>query len=319
MPKLAKTLTTIAALALAISGCAGSDPTGEATGPAPLDKIVLAGIAMDENPDTAVRYQLMMDLIADATGLPVEFYEAPDYASIVEGLAAGRAHFAQLDGLTYVSASNLSEDVDLLVAYTRNKDEKPGLYSYGVTRIDSGIDSLDDLAGKTVCFPDPSSTSGYLWPAYALTQAGFNADPVTTQDFTARIAGNFPATWQGIYSGDCDAGFIADVSFNKIMLGDETINPDELVKFWESPTIPSGAFAVNTAAVSSEIAAQVKAVLLEKANKDYFVEAGLCEDIASCPHLAVSVWGYVESNDEFFNPVRDVCDTLGLEQCAKND
>lgn len=304
-----------AALALALSGCAGSTPES----PAPLEKIVLAGLPMDENPDASVRYQLMMDLISEATGLPVEFYEAPDYASIVEGLVAGRAQFAQLDGLTYVSASNLSEDVDLLLAYTRNKDERPGLYSYGVTRIDSGIDSLEDLAGKTVCFPDPSSSSGYLWPAFALTQAGFNPDPVATEDFIPRIAGNFPATWQGVYNGDCDAGFIADVSFNKLMQADETIKPEELVKFWESDTIPSGAFAVNSAAVPADIVAQVKAVLLEKANKDYFVEAGLCEDIATCPHLAVSVWGYVESNDEFFDPVRDVCNTLGLEQCAKKD
>ena len=69
----------------------------------------------------------------------------------------------------------------------------------------------------------------------------------------------------------------------------------------------------------ADVAAQVKAVLLEKANKDYFAAAGLCDDIPTCPHLAVSVWGYVESTDEFFNPVRDVCDTLGLEKCAKQD
>lgn len=312
---LAPLFATVAALSLTLSGCAGQP---DAT-PAPLEKIVLAGLPMDENADTSARYQLMMDLIEEATGLPVEFYEAPDYAAIVEGLVAGRANFAQLDGLTYASATNLSEDVDLLLAYTRNPEERPGLYSYGVTRIDSDIDSLDDLRGKTVCFPDGSSSSGYLWPAFALSQLGIDPDPATTQDFKPIIAGNFPATWQGVFNGDCDAGFIADVSFNKIMLNDETINPEELVKFWESDTIPSGAFAVNSASVPADIAATVKQVLLEKANKDYFVSAGLCDDVASCPHLAVSVWGYVESTDEFFDPVRDVCNTLNLERCAKRD
>jgi phosphonate transport system substrate-binding protein len=39
-----------------------------------------------------------------------------------------------------------------------------------VTRCDSGLASLDDLAGKSLPSPIPDSTSGYAVPYYNLVQ-----------------------------------------------------------------------------------------------------------------------------------------------------
>ena len=89
---------------------------------------------------------------------------------------------------------------------------------------------------------------------------------------------------------------------------------DQLSKIWESDVIPVGPLAAHSS-LGAKLQEQVRAVLLEKGNKDYFVAKGLCTDAASCPVLAVSSWGYVATEDEFFDSVRQVCDALALEQC----
>jgi phosphonate transport system substrate-binding protein len=210
---------------------------------------------------------------------------------------------------------NLSDEVELLTSYTRAEGQMPGLFGVGITRVESDIQSLQDLRGKTVCFPDPSSATGYLWPAYALQQVGIDADIVTSPDITPVISGNFPAVGVGVFNGDCDFGFVADVTWDRILPTLETVDMSQLRVVWESDRIPSGPFAANTI-VPSELREQVKQLLIEKANKDYFVEAGLCEDVATCPHLAVSVWGFIETPDSFYDPVREVCNALELERCA---
>ena len=301
-----------AALALALSGCA-AQPQAEETLP---EKIVLAGLPLDENPDVSARYQITIDLLEEATGLPVEFYEAADYAAVIEGLAAGRAHLAQLDGLTFVTAQNLSSDIEAMLGTSRLPGERANLVSFGITRNDSGITSLEDLRGKKVCFPDPSGSVGYLWPALALTKAGINPDPTNSPDISALLTGTHPSVAQGVFNGDCDAGFLSDIAWDKIVPNDETIDASELVAFWESDAIPFGPIAVNTSALPQSLRDVIKTTLLEKANKDYLVAQGICDDLATCLHLAGTSWGYVEVEDSYFDSVREVCDTLNLERCA---
>lgn len=307
----------IAAISLSLSGCAASEPstTPEETAittPA-LDKIVFAGLAMDENPDVSVRYQLLMDLISEATGLPVEFYEAPDVAAIVEGLTSGRAHLAQLDGISYALATSRSEDVSLIAAYSRSPETAPGAKSYGITRVDSGINEITDAKGLTVCFPDPASTS-YLWPAYALQQAGIDPDSTGAGDITPVFTGTPAQIGVAVQNGDCDLGFLIDTFWDRIYPTSELVDIDQLAKIWESEVIPVGPLAAHSS-LGSDLQQQIRTLLLEKGNKDYFVAQGLCADVASCPVLAVSSWGYVATEDEFFDSVRQVCDALALEQC----
>ena len=53
------------------------------------------------------------------------------------------------------------------------------------TRTDSGVESLDDLAGKIIAFGEPFSTSGYLMPKAALSSAGLKF--VHYEDLAATI------------------------------------------------------------------------------------------------------------------------------------
>src|SRR5512142_454696 len=67
----------------------------------------------------------------------------------------------------------------------------------------SGIKSFADLKGKTFCFVDPNSTSGYIVPRIILKANGIDPD----KDFKAtQNAGSHNNVAIGVYKGDCDAG-----------------------------------------------------------------------------------------------------------------
>jgi phosphonate transport system substrate-binding protein len=67
----------------------------------------------------------------------------------------------------------------------------------------SGIKGFADLKGKTFCFVDPNSTSGYIVPRIVLKANGIDPDT----DFKAtQNAGSHPNVAIAVYKGDCDAG-----------------------------------------------------------------------------------------------------------------
>jgi len=67
----------------------------------------------------------------------------------------------------------------------------------------TGIKSFADLKGKTFCFVDPLSTSGYIVPRIILAANGINPDT----DFKAtQNAGSHNNVAIAVYKGDCDAG-----------------------------------------------------------------------------------------------------------------
>ena len=72
-----------------------------------------------------------------------------------------------------------------------------------IANVASGIKSFADLKGKTFCFVDPNSTSGYIIPRIILKANGIDPD----KDFKAvQNAGSHDNVAIAVYKGDCDAG-----------------------------------------------------------------------------------------------------------------
>src|SRR5690606_30222210 len=68
-------------------------------------------------------------------------------------------------------------------------------------RCDSGIDSFDDLRGKTIAWVDPGSASGYQFP-YVTLRDTYGIDPDT--EMTGIFAGSHDAAMLAVYLGDVD-------------------------------------------------------------------------------------------------------------------
>ena len=85
-------------------------------------------------------------------------------------------------------------------------DEDPVGAGVEISTGSSCIADLSVVAGKTVAFTTESSTSGYLFPALALTNLGI--DPVT--DVTPIFTGGHDAAVIAVYNGDADIGLSFD-------------------------------------------------------------------------------------------------------------
>ena len=285
---------------------------------AEAEPIVVSGIPFDDSQNVEDSYKIFMTLIEETTGREVEFYQAPDYATVTEAVISGQVDIAQISAFSYVLATSRTADLEVMGISGRNPVDPPGYFSYGIKRAgDTSISEIADLEGKTVCFSDPSSGAGYLWPAKFISEAGLDPSPTTTSDFRPIFADTFPQVALSVELGDCDAGFILDVFWDKTLVNSQIVNLDNLEKFWGSTVSPGIPLVLNSTKFSESEIALLKEMVITKANKDYLVEAGVCEDRATCKFLSDAAWGYLPGNDEFFDELRDLCGLLDLAQCRE--
>lgn len=306
--KYASITAVLAASSMVLAGC--SSETQE-------QKIVFAGGPLSADVAPFDSYQLLFDLFEQELGVEVEFFEATDRAAIAEGLASGRVDMASIDPYGYVLAASVSDDVEAIAALARSAEGSPSFTTYGVARADdSSINSLSDISGKTVCYSDPASTAGYLFPAKAISEAGLNPNAETTEDFTAVFTGLFslqPAI--SVYNGDCDLGFVPDGQFNNVLPQLENVEADELKIVWESEEIFGYALAVNSAEIERELLDSMTDLILSSGNKSSFVELGYCETEQDCLFTAPHNWGYKPASDSDYSGVFEACRILGVSKC----
>ena len=324
---------TLGALAV---GC-GDDDDGRPS------KLVFGQVPSEDATGLTEAYSTVSEILVDnIEGLEeIEMFIATEYAGMVEGMIAGRIDLGQFGGFTYVIATKNGANLEVGGALTRKKGANPGYRSYLVTGKDSGISTLEDLAGKTVCFVDPGSTSGFLFPSEGLLSVGLNPAEGSS-DITPIFAGGHDASILSVLNGDCDAGFAADVFLKSqpddagagILQGggdidgildrvDGTdVNPEsaELAIIWKTEIIAGAPYAINKNTIPADMIAEITTVLKEKANVDYALANGYCTGTPEENDCQISSgndsWGYVDvGGDSYYDGVRNVCEVTGASKC----
>jgi phosphonate transport system substrate-binding protein len=167
--------------------------------------------------------RLLQAMLLTRLDREVEVIVTTNYASTVEALGNGSVDIAYLGGLTFVRAKNAYGAVPLV-----QRDIDRAFHSAFIARRGSGIDSLEDLAGRSMCFGDVNSTSGHLIPRLELDEAGLGEQLGAT-----RNTGSHPATAAGVAAGACDAGALDETVWAKLV-ADGAIDPQEVVVFHTS-------------------------------------------------------------------------------------
>ncbi|KQR37344.1 MULTISPECIES: phosphate/phosphite/phosphonate ABC transporter substrate-binding protein [Microbacterium] len=299
-------LAGAAILALGLAACSGS---AEATGSSGADESSTAsGFAVDENTlvfgvvpdsvDTETNYQPLMDYIADLTGKTVEYHESTDYAALIEAAVAGKVDVASFSGFTYVTATNNGAKLTPISSIVTEEGQEPGYYSQAIVPADSDISSIEDFAGKKVCFVDPSSTSGYLFPSYNLLEAGI--DPKT--DITPVFAGKHDVSVQKVGEGvECEVGFAEDSEVEKsdaVKVIDETMVPGAPLVY--SSTLPDD--------VSKKLIDGLSEITI-----DDIIAAGI--DSADTDSFRSVFYATKPVDDAYYDLIRDICKETEAEQC----
>ena len=190
--------------ALALTGC--QTPTADAAPADPDAPITIATIPVGDDPTAENPIEVFGALLEEATGREVEITDVPDYLSVVEAIRADHVDIGIMSGFPSALAVNTGE-VDALVAF--EGDGKP--VSTCVVLADSPVQTLEDLAGKTVAFADQASSSGYFMPVYMLHEAGLEQGDDYEAIFAGGHEGSFAALEQGQVDAACTAVMLTEL------------------------------------------------------------------------------------------------------------
>jgi len=131
---------------------------------AKLTKVVFALQPNEEN----AALELFGKELSSRINLKVENRISSDYESIINWIRQGRVDVALLSPANVVAAHEKAK-AKILLKVLYGKDSF--YYSSLLVHKDSQYKNLKDLQGKRIAFVDPSSTSGFLMPAFMMAEA----------------------------------------------------------------------------------------------------------------------------------------------------
>ena len=259
--------------------------------------IVWAVVPSGETDRVVAGFEEVAAMIFDITGLYVEPLIATEYAGVIEAMCAEppSAQMSSLATFAYILAAERGCTDAALVSVRYGS----AVYNGQVfVQADSGIETIADLAGKTMCRPDPLSTSGWIIPSIELKAAGI--DPET--DLAEVVdAGSHDASVAQVYEGNCDAG-TSYVDARTNLEEDYPDVMDKVVVISVSADIPNDGVQFSSA-MSDDLKSQIVAALLEISSTDAGKEA---------LSTAYSWNELIEKDDTFYDPFRQVLDAAGV-------
>jgi phosphonate transport system substrate-binding protein len=155
------------------------------------------------------------DCLNKMTGLTYQIQVGTSFGASIEALGANKAQIGFLNTFSALLAETkygITPILAVLRKYSTNAVDPdsamqgqiaPFYKGQFIANQASGVKSYADLKGKTFCFVDPNSTSGYIIPRIVLMANGIDPD----KDLKASVnAGSHPNVVTAVYKGDCDAG-----------------------------------------------------------------------------------------------------------------
>lgn len=284
------TLVLLSVVALTLTGCAKPELGTEE------NPIILSFVPSGDTPDIIESADEIAALLSEKTGYVIEGNVATSYTAVIEAMGTGKAHMGTLATFAYILAHE-KYGVDCALVSVRYGS--PFYNGEIIAGADTGITKLEDLAGKTMCWVDAVSASGYIIPRIMVMAAGVDPDTDLAQQVEA---GSHDGVALAVYQGDCDAGACYIDARDKI----EDDYPDvkeKTIVIAESPEIPNDGLQFVEDFPADKREKIVKA-LLEIMETEEGVEA---------MGKAYGWEAITEKDDSFYDDFRAVLDASGID------
>ena len=237
--------------------------------------------------------QQVMEQLAAKTGMKVKPFVANDYNGVIEALRSGKLDIAYLGPFSYVMASQMANAEAFAVAVTK-KTGRSAYQSKVIARKDKGLQSLDQLKGRTFAFVDPSSASGHLFPKAGLMASGFDVD----KGFSRVIfSGSHDASIMAVANNKVDAAAVADRIFDSA-IKKGLIKSEDFTVIWHSKPIPESPM-VWRKNLDEATKQKVAAAMAEIKNLPWG-DQGMLD-------------GFTPTNDQAYDVVRQTAKALNLD------
>lgn len=283
--------------ALALTACKAEADPWENIG-SEENPIIFVAVPSGETERVLASFTAVADMVYADTGLVIEPFVATSYAAAIEAMCAEvpQAHMGALATFSYVLAHEKGCADAALVSTRYGSASYNGQF---LVQADSGLESLEDLAGKTYCRVDETSTSGWIIPSIMLKAAGIDPDT----DLAGIVdAGSHDAVAAAVYNGDCDFG----TTFVDARSTVEETYPDimdKTVVIALEPDIPNDGFQFRP-----DFPADIKATLVAE-----FLHLFETEEGAAAMNEAYQYTGMEEHGDEFYDAFRQILDAAGID------
>jgi phosphonate transport system substrate-binding protein len=239
-------------------------------------------------------YNAVASKLQKALGCTVQLTIDSNYTAEVVAMESGKLDVAEFGPLGYVLA-HTEADAQAVAQYATANGTAETYTASIVTWPGSGITSLAQVAGKSFAYSDPASTSGYLFPAYALTQDGINPSTGVQAEF----AGSHTASYEALVNHHVQAGELNSQTITSEQDEGEYTASD-FVTLWQSQPIPADPIAIYGK--------------LSSAFKTKLTNALLSLNLASVsdPDAVLTGVKLVTATDSEYDVIRSVATTLKL-------
>ncbi len=255
--------------------------------------------------------------LTETTGISVSHQIFTSYQALIEELSSGKIQAAWLPPLTYIYAHQKN------IANVKLITNHFGTYFYGsqiLANIESGfvvyfdqasnqsttdaLTAMQQLDGKRACYVEPTSASGYIYPAGILQENNLQTqESVFVQSHTAVV--------RALYiKGICDFGVTFTTSGDPRTSSAVSDLPDvakRVITIWQTPAdIPNLNFSVHPS-ISEEMVEQLSTALMDDAanpeGKILITQANGNYDIQDLKVI----------DDSVYDPLRNALEALGID------
>lgn len=246
--KTLTTFTAVATLMLAVPAYAEftlddrfTDADGDLIADIPTDPadlvdpatLIFAYTPVEDPAVYAEVWQGFLDHLSEATGKDVQFFPVQSNAAQIEAMRAGRLHIAGINtgGNPLAVACAGFRPFAMMAA----EDGSFGYEMEIITYPDSGISSVEDIAGNQLAFTSETSNSGFKAPS-AILAAEFGM--AAGEDFEPVFSGAHDNSILGVANRDYPAAAVANSVMGR-MIDREAVSADQIVSIYKSQTFPT--------------------------------------------------------------------------------
>jgi phosphonate transport system substrate-binding protein len=186
------------------------------------------------------RHKPMADYLSAKLGVPVRLTMLSRYGNIIDSFVSSKMDGAFWGSFTGAMAIQKLGVVPLArPVWTDGTSTYQGLV---FARRDSGIDSVEQLKGKSFAFVDHATTAGYLYPLALLREKGVtNIDKFFSSYF---FSGSHDAAILSVLKGEADAGAAKNTVY-QLVAKDHPEITRELKILGQSESVPSNTLCVR--------------------------------------------------------------------------
>lgn len=295
----------LAALALSVillAGCGAGSGPGDGAMP---EKLVLGLVPALEADKLISNLKPLDEYLTAELGIPVESFVPQDYTGLIEALGSGQADIGMLPpfagmlgyeryGIETILISERDGEARYRAQWMTTDpefcDEPPEPDWRGLLRC---IASIQKVRGKVVGFTDPTSTSGYLFPALQLIDAGINPE----EDIQSVFVGSHDAAVIAVLNGDVEIAAAYDDARTYILNEYPDIG-QQVIPFNYSDWIPNDGVQVR-GDLPDDVKESIKRAFLKLTR----VEAGIPQE-ERLMYKLYEIDGFVEFEEGTYEPVK---------------